>query len=109
MPKGDGPSRSQNLATELATYVGSPPIALRRIDRDDGHRVTSPYRSYKPERVARETDDVSIFIGRMVQHVLPKGCKRVRYDGVQATKTFATLKGMLQEAWAKVKASSRGP
>jgi hypothetical protein len=27
------------------------------------------------------------FIGRMVQHVVPKGFQRVRYYGVQATKT----------------------
>ena len=38
--KGDVPSRSQSLATYLATYVVSPPISLRRLDRDDGQRVT---------------------------------------------------------------------
>ena len=37
--KGAGPSRSQSLATSLAPYVVSPPIAVRRIDRDDGQRV----------------------------------------------------------------------
>lgn len=38
--KGDVPSRYQSLATYLAKYVVSPPISLRRIDRDDGQRVT---------------------------------------------------------------------
>jgi hypothetical protein len=40
----------------------------------------------------------------MVQHVIPKGFKRGRYDGVQATKTFAKLKPMIQAALAKVAA-----
>jgi hypothetical protein len=101
--KGDVPSRYQSLATYLAKYVVSPPISLRRIDRYDGHQVTYHYRSHKSERVERETVPVYTFIGRMVQHVFPKGFQRVRYYGVQATRTFATIKHMIQEALAKVK------
>ncbi len=86
--KGDVPSRYQSLATYLAKYVVSPPLSLRRIDRYDGQRVTYHYRSHKSERVEQETVEVSTFIGRMVQHVFPKGFKRVRYDGV-AIKIFA--------------------
>jgi hypothetical protein len=37
----------------------------------------------------------------MVQHTLPKGGKRIRYDGVQAPKTCAQVKVMLQAALAK--------
>ena len=37
----------------------------------------------------------------MVQHTLPKGFKRMRYDGVQATKTFAKGKVVIQAALAK--------
>ena len=44
----------------------------------------------------------------MVQHGLPKGLQRIRYDGVQATKTLAMLKGLMQEAWAKVKGLVQG-
>ena len=106
--KGDVPSRYQSLATYLAKYVVSPPISLRRIDRYDGQRVTYHYRSHKSERVERETVDVYTFIGRMVQHVFPKGFQRVRYYGVQATKTFAKLKGLIQEALAKVKGIVKG-
>jgi Putative transposase/Transposase zinc-binding domain len=106
--KGEVPARYQSLARYLAKYVVSPPISLRRIDRYDGHHVTYHYRSHKSERVERETVDVYIFIGRMVQHVLPKGFQRVRYDGVQATKTFATLKVLIQEALAKVKGLLKG-
>ena len=49
-----------------------------------------------------ETVPVTTFIGRMVQHALPKGFKRIRYDGVQATKPFAKVKGAIQAALAKV-------
>jgi hypothetical protein len=108
LQKGDVPSRYQSLATYLAQYVVSPPISLRRIDRYDGQRVTYHYRSHQSERVERETVAVSTFIGRMVQHVFPKGFQRIRYDGVQATKTFATLKRLMQEALAKVKGSVKG-
>jgi hypothetical protein len=106
--KGDVPSRYQSLARYLAKYVVSPPISLRRIDGYDGQRVTYHYRSHKSERVERETVEVYTFIGRMVQHVCPKGFQRIRYYGVQATKTFAKLKGLIQEALAKVKGIVKG-
>ena len=38
--------------------------------------------------------EVDVFIGRMVQHIMPKGFQRVRYYGLQATKTF--------EKWSEV-------
>jgi Putative transposase/Transposase zinc-binding domain len=106
--KGDVPSRYESLARYLAKYVVSPPISLRRIDGYDGHQVTYHYRSHKSERVERETVDVYTFIGRMMQHVFAKGFKRIRYYGVQATKTFAKMKGLIREAFAKVKGVVRG-
>ena len=106
--KGEVPARYQSLARYLAKYVVSPPISLRRIDRYDGQRVTYHYRSHKSERVEWETVEVYTFIGRMVQHMFPKGFQRIRYYGVQATKTFATLKGMIQEALAKVQGIIKG-
>ena len=106
--KGDVPSRYQSLATYLAKYVVSPPISLRRIDRYDGQRVTYHYRSHKSERVEQETVDVFTFIGRMIQHTFAKGFKRIRYYGVQATKTFAKIKAMIQAALAKVKGIVHG-
>jgi Putative transposase len=106
--KGDVPSRYQSLATYLAKYVVSPPISLRRIDGYDGQSVTYHYRSHKTERVERERVDVYTFIGRMIQHVLPKGFQRIRYYGVQATKTFAKIKGLIQEALAKVRGIVKG-
>ena len=106
--KGDVPSRYQSLATYLAKYVASPPISLRRIDRYDGQWVTYYYRSHKSERVERETVAVYTFIGRMIQHTFPKGFQRIRYYGVQATKTFAKIKYMIHEALVKVKGIVKG-
>jgi len=106
--KGDVPARYQSLARYLAKYVVSPPISLRRIDRYDGHRVTYHYRSHKSERVEQERVDVYTFIGRMVQHTFPKGFQRIRYYGVQATRTFAMIKHVIQEALAKVKGIVKG-
>jgi len=77
--KGQVPAQYQSLARYVAKYVVSPPIAVRRIDRYDGHRVTYHYRSHRTERVEHETVDVETFIGRMVQHTVPKGFKRIRY------------------------------
>jgi hypothetical protein len=106
--KGDVPSQYQSLARYLATYVVRPPISLRRIDGYDGQWVTSHYRSHQSERVERETVEVYTFMGRMVQHVVAKGFKRIRYYGVQATKTFAKMQGRIREALAKVKGVVQG-
>jgi hypothetical protein len=88
--------------------VVSPPISVRRIDRYDGHRVTYHDRSHRTERVEHETVEVDTFIGRMVQHTVPKGFKRIRYYGVQATKTFAKVKVAIHVALAKVEGVVKG-
>ena len=106
--KGQVPSQYQSLARYVAKYVVSPPIAVRRIDRYDGERVTYHDRSHRSERVEHETVDVKTFIGRMVQHTMPKGFKRIRSYGVQATKTFAKVKGAIQAALAKVEGVVKG-
>src|SRR5712691_11245471 len=106
--KGNAPSQYQSLARYVATDVVSPPIAVRRIDRSDGERVTYHYRSHKTERLEHETVDVDTFIGRMVQHTMPKGFKRIRYYGVQTTKTFAKVKVAIQAALAQVEGVVRG-
>jgi Putative transposase len=106
--KGAVPSQYQSLARSVAKSVGSPPIAVRRIDRYDGYRVTYHYRSHRTERVEHETVDVDTFIGRMVQHTMPKGFKRIRYYGVQATKTLAKVKVVMQAALAKVEGVVKG-
>jgi hypothetical protein len=106
--KGKVPSQYQSLARYVAKYVVSPPISVRRIDRYDGERVTYHYRSHRTDRMEHETVAVETFIGRMVQHTVPKGFKRIRYSGVQATKTFAKVKIVIQVALAKVEGVVKG-
>ena len=85
--QGDVLPRMSQLTRYIVKYVVSPPMALSRIldyDRVRG-QVTYWYRDHlsrgkKMETVSRET-----FIGRMVQHILPKGFQRIRYYGLQAT------------------------
>jgi len=86
--QGDIRPRVKQLTHYLAKYVVSPPMALSRIMAYDRVRgtVTYWYRDHQrggqrtQETVSRET-----FIGRMVQHILPKGFQRIRYYGLQAT------------------------
>jgi hypothetical protein len=106
--KGRVPAQYQSVARYVAKYVVSPPISVRRIDRYDGQRVTYHYRSHLTERVEHETVAVDTFIGRMVQHTMPKGFKRIRYYGVQATKTFAKVQVVIRAALAKVEGVVKG-
>jgi len=106
--KGTVPAQYQSVARYVAKYVVSPPISVRRIDHYDGERVTSHDRSHRTDRMEHETVEVATFIGRMVQHTMPKGFKRIRYYGVQATKTFAKVKGAIQAALAKVEGVVKG-
>src|SRR5215210_2241172 len=90
--------RMKQLTRYLVKYVVSPPMALSRIvayDQAQG-TVTYWYRDHlhqghkMVETVSRET-----FIGRMVQHILPKGFQRIRYYGLQATCMLKKLRAQL--------------
>ena len=108
VPKGAVPAQAQSVARYVATYVVSPPIAVRRLERYDGARVTYHYRSHRTDRMEHETVTVDRCIGRMVPHVMPKGFKRIRYYGVHATKTCAKVKGVMQAALAQVEGMVKG-
>jgi Putative transposase len=102
VPQGAVPSPYQSVARSVAPYVVSPPISGRRMERYDGARVTYHDRSHRTERVDQETVEVITWIGRLVQHTRPQGCKRIRSDGVQATTTLAKVKVVIQAALAQV-------
>jgi Putative transposase len=92
---GDVLPRMKQLTRYLVTYVVSPPLALSRIvtyDRAQG-TVTSWYRDHRSHgKRTVETVDRTTFIGRMVQHILPKGFQRIRYYGLQATCILAKMR-----------------
>jgi hypothetical protein len=78
--------------------VVSPPLALSRIvayDRERG-MVTYWYRDHqRGGQRTEETVSRATFIGRMVQHILPKGFQRIRYYGLQAICTLKKVRAQL--------------
>jgi hypothetical protein len=103
------------LARYVAKYVVSPPIALSRITAYDAQQGLVTY-WYEDHQQGRQEVSLSRdqFIGRMVQHILPKGFKRIRYYGLQATcklkKVGAILKQALkQTGQAMLKFVAQGP
>lgn len=106
--KGKVPDQCRGLAKYLAKYVASPPIALRRIIGYTGQDVTYWYKDHQTKGAEVVTVDVLTFIGRMVQHILPKGFQRIRYYGLQATKTFKKWVEVIKEGLRKVGQAIKG-
>ena len=99
--KGKVPEQCRGLAKYLAKYVACPPIAIRRIIRYTGQEVTYWYKDHQTKRKEVVSVGVLTFIGRMVQHILPKGFVRIRYYGLQATKTFKRWVEVIKEGLCK--------
>ena len=101
--------KQEKLAQYLMKYVGSPPIALSRINEYDENNQTVKYwyKDHKTNSRKKENVSVMTFIGRMVQHILPKGFKRVRYYGLhakcKAKKIAKKVKEIFGKAVEKVK------
>ena len=93
--KGDTPPNRRGLARYLAKYVVSPPISIHRIESYDGISVRYWYRDHKSGQIKHETLPVLLFIGRMVQHILPKGFQRIRYYGIHANARYAKARLLL--------------
>jgi hypothetical protein len=94
---GDVPPGGQGLAEYLAKYVVSPPISVRRIEQYDGQTVRYWYRDHKTETIQHETLPVLRFIGRMVQHILPKGFQRIRYYGLHGNVRYEKMRQHLTQ------------
>jgi len=101
--KGKVPKSSIGLAKYLAKYVASPPISVRRIIEYTGEKVTYCYNDHVTKKKKTETVDVMTFMGRMVQHILPKGFQRTRYYGLQATKSLKKWRKIIKEIIGKIK------
>ena len=92
---GDVPPGGKGLADYLAKYLVSPPISVHRIERYDGHTVTSWYRDHRTQAIQHETLPVLRFLGRMVQHILPTGFHRIRYYGLHSHRQYDTVRHQL--------------
>ena len=95
LEEGKVPAGGEGLAYYLAKYVVSPPISLRRILSYDGQLVRYWYNDHKTKQRQEEEVSALTFIGRMVQHILPKGFHRIRYYGLHATCKAKKVKGVL--------------
>ena len=83
----------------------SPPISLSRIINYDAERgeVTYWYRSHHTKgKKQKVTGSRETFIGRMVQHILPKGFHRIRYYGLQATCVLKKVRQKINVAFNAV-------
>jgi hypothetical protein len=99
--KGDIVPRVSELARYIVKYVVSPPMGLSRIIKYDRVRgeVTYWYQDHLSHgKKTTVTVDRETFIGRMVQHILPKGFQRIRYYGLQATCKLKKVREQLKVA-----------
>jgi hypothetical protein len=95
--KGEVPAGGKGLARYLAKYVVSPPISVRRIIGYDGKRVRYWYNEHKTGERVEEEISAKEFIGRMVQHILPKGFQRIRHYGLHASCKSSKIREKLRE------------
>ncbi|HYQ97718.1 MAG TPA: transposase [Candidatus Nitrosocosmicus sp.] len=105
---GKVPAGGQGLAYYLAKYVVSPPISLRRLLSYDGQHVRYWYNDHKSGKRQVAELPVLRFIGRMVQHILPKGFHRIRYYGLHATCKHQRVKSLLKTIWVAVGRAIKG-
>ena len=85
------------LVVYLLKYVSSPPISIRRIEGYDGENVTYRYEDHRKGEV-HETLPATEFIGRMIQHLPPKGFRMLRYYGIYARPVREKIHALVADA-----------
>jgi len=103
-PAGSG----QKVLDYLGRYVFRVAISNSRLERIDNGQVTFRYRDNRSQQIRRVTLPALEFIRRFLQHVLPRGCAKVRYYGIwsgscrrQLTQARAQLRTPLPTASAQ--------
>ena len=74
--------RGQTVLDYLGRYLFRVAIANSRLERIQDGQVTFRYRDNRPQHVRRVTLSGVAFLQRFLQHVLPRGCTKVRYYGI---------------------------
>lgn len=87
MPAGDG----EAVLKYLAPYVFRVAISNKRIVKLENGQVTFLYKHPDTHRPTPMTLEVFEFIRRFLQHVLPRGFKKVRHFGVLASRSKLLL------------------
>jgi hypothetical protein len=94
--KGEVPAGGKGLAKYLAKYLVSPPISVSRITSYDGSSVGYKYKDHKTKKMEHLSVPVMTFIGRMVQHIMPKGFQRIRYYGFHSHVRYETMRDKIR-------------
>jgi hypothetical protein len=88
------------LLRYLSLYTHRAAISSGRLERCDAHSVSFRYKDY---RHGGRTQSLrlggDVFIGRFLQHVAPRGFRRIRYYGFLANGAGRRAVGRLQEEW----------
>jgi hypothetical protein len=77
-PAGTG----EKVLDYLARYVFRIALVNSRLERFEDGQVTFRYRDGRTGAIARCTLDAVAFLGRFLQHVLPRGFSKVRHYGL---------------------------
>lgn len=77
-PAGDG----ARVLDYLARYLFRVAISNSRLEQIDHERVIFRYRDNRTQAIRRATLSGVEFLRRFMQHVLPRRCTKVRYDGL---------------------------
>jgi len=108
LEKGDVPEGGKGLARYLAKYVVSPPIAVSRLIDYNGKEVQYWWRDHRSHKRQEARIGVMLFIGRMVQHILPKGFQRIRYYGLHGTCKAVKVRELLVQLLGGLKEAVEG-
>lgn len=72
----------QKVLEYLGRYVFRVAITNSRLESIENGQVTFRYRDNQSQQIRRVTLPAVEFIHRFLQHVLPRGCAKVRYYGI---------------------------
>src|SRR5262245_22795753 len=95
----------QKVLDYLGRYVFRVAIANSSLERIEDGQVTFRYRDNRTQLVRRVTLSGLEFLQRFLQHVLPRGCTKVRYYGIWSP----TCRRQLDQARALLTVSPPAP
>ncbi|MFQ5741641.1 MAG: transposase, partial [Acidobacteriota bacterium] len=95
--------RGRRVLGYLGRYIFRVALSNSRLERIDQGQVTFRYRDSRSHRMRRVTLPAHEFLHRLLLHVLPRGCVRVRYYGLWSH----ACRPQLQRARTLLQAASR--
>jgi hypothetical protein len=84
--------RGRKVLDYLGRYVFRIAITNSRLERIEDGQVTFRYRDNRTHELRRVTLPALDFIGRFLEHVLPRGCTKVRYYGIWSSSCCRQIK-----------------